>query len=115
MKSKALQSKGVLKDVMTNKLGRLIVKNLLFTERGGSTYLWITYTYETAVLDGMVLQDKSKIVRAVQEHAREFWQADDEAVEAIIPTKIDVTKDIVGSFLARDKNAAQEKLLLLIQ
>ena len=59
----------------------------------------------------MTLQDKSRIVIAVRVHAHAIWKAEEEVIEAIAPTKIDVTMDLGGSFLALDQGAAQQKLL----
>ena len=49
------------------------VKNLLFTTRGNQTYLWITFTYETAKIQYGFYYMLKSILSTVRLHSMEFW------------------------------------------
>ena len=56
------------------------IKNLLFTARGGKTYLWVSITYESAKLDLRFLQELRVIVEVVRDHFEEWHRFDYDAV-----------------------------------
>ena len=67
------KSKGALQNHIQSRIFDLQVKNLLFIERGDHTYLWISFTYESAKLRPGFLYYLTMIMRAVREHSIDYW------------------------------------------
>ena len=82
----------------------LIFKHILVSGKQDSTSLWITLTPETAWLTGWTVSQLHRVLETVKRCARAMWHFDDQSVELIELTKVDVTMDFKGSFLPVDRD-----------
>jgi hypothetical protein len=60
-KLRATETKWLLKNDLEAEIPELIFKNLLFTQRKDTTYIWITLSPETAVLTPRISHQLSKV------------------------------------------------------
>ena len=78
------------------------------------SYLWITFSYDSAKLTGSTLVELRKVIDAVRTHSREYWAFDYEQEFDIKAIKIDMTVDMSGSFFTNDYSDASDTLQELI-
>ena len=93
----------ILRNDLNAGIGDLVIKNLLITQRKGSTYIWATLTPETAVLDPRFLKHLKLALPIVSEYARLFWGAGIGTPGYDVKVnKIDVAVDLSGSFIPQN-------------
>ena len=72
----AKKSNSILTNLLNGETQDWIVKHILYHCRGGRTFLWLTLTYETASLTPRTMISLSRVLAAVKDHARLFWNYD---------------------------------------
>lgn len=78
----------------------------MVTNRGGQVYIWMTINPESAKLDGILISQLNKVLQAMRNFAESYWQMTTEETEKIFITKVDVTVDLLGSFIPRRSSDA---------
>ena len=78
--------------------------------RGSSTTLWFTLSPSTTKLTEQTILDIRKIRTKVQTHAHTFWGYSKSEVEGIVVSKLDVAKDLYGSFMSESPDGAIEDI-----
>ena len=71
-KESAARGKKNLQNLINSQVTARIVKNLLFTNRGGKTFLWLSFSYDSARLDANFIVDLRNILDAVRKHYAEW-------------------------------------------
>ena len=76
---------------------------MLVHTRGQGAILWFTLTPESARLTPRTIQQLRNVLEAIKRWAQYSWRLDEEQVDAIALTKVDVAADFKGSFLPRSE------------
>ena len=71
----------------------------MVSERNKATYAWFTLTPDSAALTCRMLTHINKIMDIIIEKAAIFWDDDEDELDKIKLTKIDVATDMYGSFI----------------
>ena len=77
-KEEVVELKWELLNAMQDRLSGLIVKNMLVTVRKEVTYIWLTFSPESANLTGTTMASIKKISSIFQDLAQDFWDYDDD-------------------------------------
>ena len=89
----------MLQDSIHNRVKSLVIKNILFINRGQETYIWFTLNPEFSRLTPRTLYLLMLIVKTIRFHAGVFWSFEDEELNSIELTKVDVAVDMKGAFI----------------
>ena len=66
--------------------------------------MWFTLTPESARLTPRTIQQLRNVLEVIKRRAEYSWRLDEEKVDAIALTKVDVAVDFKGSFLPRSED-----------
>ena len=73
---------------------------MLIKTRNNSACVWFTLSHETSRISPRFMKELTKVVNAMKFHAATYWGLDEEASHSIKITKIDITVDMKGAFMA---------------
>ena len=68
------------------------------------TYAWFTFTPETTFLTPRIMKQFIQIVEVIEDHAKDYWEYDEQDLLNIELTKCDVAVDLQGAFLPTDSD-----------
>lgn len=111
-KEDVLLSKSDLLDEIQKELPELIVKNLMIQRRKKMTYAWFTFTPETTFLTPRIMKQFIQIVEVIEDHAKDYWEYDEQDLLNIELTKCDVAVDLQGAFLPTDSDTTYQSIKL---
>jgi len=99
-KEVAAETKSVMWNSIQSRLQETTVKNLLLTNRRGHTYIWITFSPETAHITCRTMTEMMKVLLAVKLHGESYWGFRNDDVNQVKITKIDIAADLKGAFIS---------------
>ena len=94
----ARETKDQLIEEIHGSVLNLNVKNLLIKQKGTQTYIWMTLSSESTMIDSMILCHIKKVLEAIRRHAVCFCKVTQTKVADIQVSKIEITNDLKGAF-----------------
>ena len=98
-KSCFIRDAGRLRARLNETPTEFIFKNILCSQRGDETFLWLTMQPETNQLTPRTVTDLLKVLVAIKKHAEMTWRCSLSVANCIGISKIDLTMDLEGSFI----------------
>ena len=74
-----------------DKVPKFFTKNIKITERKDYTYSWITLKLENSNVNSSMLTKLVKTVKAIKDHFMITWDLDEDELDIIQMTKLDIT------------------------
>ena len=74
-----------------DKVPKFFTKNIKITERKDYTYAWITLKPENSAVNSSMLTKLVKTVKAIKDHFMITWDLDEDEIDVIQMTKLDIT------------------------
>lgn len=109
-KEKVTLNRMVLENYMQDCANGITIKNVLYTTRNNHTFLWITLSPESSLIDIRTMTQLVNVLKAIQAQARLFWGCDDESIRGIYISKIDNAVDFKGSFIPDSQNTPYQEI-----